>query len=130
MNTVTLKTITIEELYIVLSDKLRAMNCMTAFYIGKTMNVETRGRQHSERDNLPITEQLAFGNPKTIKNGEKYLIKRFMNDIRFCKNINIGGGNPDADKLYVSYRCDMINVNSIDELDDDDMMWTYVYHLI
>ena len=122
--------VTIEELYTLLSAKLENMKYLVKFYIGKAKDVEKRGHDHEEKDGMPNTVTIAYGDARIISEGEKYLIMKFKDSDKLCKNINIGGGNPNADKLYISYSCDMTKTESIYELNDDDIMWSVKYHLI
>lgn len=124
------KKITVEELYILLKKRLEMLNFLVKFYIGKTDNVEKRGQEHKENDGLPITVQIAYGDAKSISDGEKYLINIFKRHDKYCQNINIGGGNPNANKLYISYACDMTKAKLVHELDDDNLMWPTIYQLI
>lgn len=124
------KTITIKKLYILLKERLEMVSFLVGFYIGKTDDIEKRGKEHKEKDGLPKTVQIAYGDARTISEGEKYLIKKFKEDDKYCQNINIGGGNPNADKLYISYACDLTKAKTIHELDDDDLVFPAIYLLI
>jgi hypothetical protein len=125
-----MEQITIERLYDKLKAKLDSMSIITRFYIGKTDDVEERANEHAEEKGMQATKQLASGTPSIISEGEKYLITQFKREDKRCQNSNIGGGNPKANKLYISYCYDVGMIKTIDELDDGELDWPIDYELI
>lgn len=123
--------IKIDALYKELYQKLKAMSILSAFYIGKTDNVENRSQEHKERDNYPYTIKLATGLPEVINEGEIYLIDKFFeSDLPIKNRIRGGSGNFEVNSLYISYRCDYSKIRNNSELDDDDLRWDTTYVLV
>ena len=94
--------------------------CLASFYIGKAKDVEERQLKHLEEGYFCSIEIAKSSSPNQIDSAEKFLIAHFKKEILpiiFDNDNNGGGGNPNADKLYVSLR---FNIETIDELEDID----------
>lgn len=99
---------------------LSSKTCLSSFYIGKAEDVEERQLKHAREGYFYSIEIAKSSSPNEIDNAEKFLITKFKKEIlpiTFDNDNNGGGGNPQADRLYVSLR---FNMTSADELDDAD----------
>lgn len=123
-----MEQITIEELYQKLKDRIADASNLEEFYIGRTDDVNQRGKEHYEKDNLPITIPLAKGEKDVISNAEKY-IQRIIKNNKKCSNERIGGGSI-GDTLYISYRNAVPQYNTIEDLYDEAFEWNTIYILI
>jgi len=99
---------------------LNGRTCLSSFYIGKTKDVVLRQIQHLDDGYYRSVEIAHSDSDNVIDEAERYLIDRFKKEeihVSFDNKNDGGGGNPNADKLYVSLRFD---VETIDELEDID----------
>lgn len=99
---------------------LNGRTCLSSFYIGKTADIVSRQMQHQDDGYYHSVEIAHSNSANVIDEAERYLIDRFKREqipIIFDNKNEGGGGNPDADKLYISLRFD---VKTADELEDID----------
>lgn len=100
--------------------ELSNRTCLYSFYIGKSEDADLRAIQHQDEGYNKTVEIAHSNSSKIIDAAERFLINSFKNahlPVIFENKNEGGGGNPNADKLYVSLR---FNFNSIDELNDTD----------
>ena len=115
----------IDCLYSIIKDfivNLSKKSCLSAFYIGKSEDVDTREYQHcAEGFERTIEIAHSFSADK-INEAEKYLISLFEEEkelpVTFDNKRGGGGGNPKANKLYVALH---FKPKNVDELYDDDL---------
>ena len=90
--------------------------CLSSFYIGKTRDIELRHLQHQDEGYHESVEIAHSDSANKINDAERYLIEKFKQEqisVVFDNENQGGGGNPKANKLYLSLR---FQINSIDEL--------------
>ena len=103
-----------------------------SFYIGKTNDIERRREEHATNDELDFTLEIAHGDSKIIKKAEHHMIMYFQqtNLKNKLKNTDSNAdGNSEAQKLYVSYHANLVNVRNIDDLDADELSWPESYEI-
>lgn len=101
---------------------LSKKTCLSSFYIGKADDINERRIKHQKEGYQETVEIAHSDRPENIDGAERYLIEKIRQEKMpvILENINNGGGgNPKANKLYVSLHFDMKN---IDELGDDDIL--------
>ena len=115
----------LEQLFIKTKDFILATfnnRCLSSFYIGKTDNIEQRELEH-KKEGYWCTIEIAYSSSySTINMAECFLISKFKKEKDFpvkLENVNDGGGgNPNANKLYVALK---FKPKDINDLDDDDL---------
>lgn len=106
----------LERLLALVKLELSHLPNLQEFKIGKTTEPEERVKNY---DGYNYFNVIATGGSDMINHAEIYLIENLREDSR-CLNINNGGGgNPNADKLYLIARYEP---NSIEELQEDAIM--------
>lgn len=109
----------LEEIKEWVEGKLGSFSHLKKFKIGKTDKQENRfanGYQGEGYDKLLL---LASGSPKAVNEGEMLLVDYFLNHSIWkdkCANErNGGGGNPNADHLYLVVDYEVDDINFLDE---------------
>lgn len=109
----------LEEIMIWVEEKLSTFSELKEFKIGKASDCEDRFETDYQKEGYDNYLELAYGSPKAINDGEKFLIGYFRNHPTWkdkCVNkIDGGGGNRNATRLYLVVKYEM---NTIDDLYD------------
>lgn len=103
------------------------------FYVGKTSDFSRRWDEHHNESkfsdgNLPDARyfnemyKLAEGEPETINQLEKDVIKYFNGNPKMFNKNEGGGGNPNANVLYVLFHMEFVGDenNAIQSIGNDD----------
>lgn len=88
------------------------------FKIGKAEDIEERKFGYTNEGYQYIWE-IGYGTPDVITEAEKILIRYFRDESPYkdrCKNMQEGGGNPKANKLYLAAKPDKLVYDNL--LDD------------
>lgn len=99
------------------------------FYIGKTADVNERECEHSNNGYTNFSE-IAKGVPDEINKAEKELVSYFLESLlksKFDNENNGGGGNPEADTLYIVFV--RKNIQDSDEIGGSLMPSNYPINL-
>lgn len=109
-------------------EKICVDDTVERFYIGKTADVNERECKHSNNGYANFSE-IATGAPDAINNAEKELISYFLSSAlnSKCDNKNNGGGNSEADTLYIVFVRN--NIKDISEVDGSLMPSNYPINL-
>lgn len=105
---------------------LNGRTCLSSFYIGKSKDVVSRQLQHQDDGYYQSVEIAYSDSSKVIDEAERYLIDGFKREqmpIVFDNKNEGGGGNPDADKLYISLRFDVKTVDELEDIDEDNFIF-------
>ena len=100
--------------------------CLSSFYIGKAKDVEERQLKHAGEGYFCSIEIAKSSSFNKIDDAEKYLIAQFKKEIMpitFDNENNGGGGNPKADRLYVSLRFNMAFADDLDDADEENLFF-------
>lgn len=100
-------------------EKLDFRTDFIEFKIGKTDDIEKRKAQYRSEKYYYLWE-IGYGTPSDVNMAEKALIEYFRDKSKNkerCKNENDGGGgNPQADKLYLAVKPEKYEIEDL--LDD------------
>lgn len=99
------------------------------FYIGKTADVNERECEHSNNGYTNFSE-IAKGVPDAINKAEKELVSHFLESplkSKFDNENNGGGGNSEADTLYIVFV--RKNIQDSDEIGGSLMPSNYPINL-
>lgn len=104
--------------------------CKTKEFIidlsNKAKDVEERQLKHAGEGYFYSIELARSSSPEKIDDAEKYLIVQFKKEtmpITFDNDNNGGGGNPKADRLYVSLRFNIVSADDLDDADEENLFF-------
>ena len=103
--------------------------CLSSFYIGKAKDVEERQLKHHSEGYFCSIEIAKSSSPNQIDIAEKFLIAQFKREvlpITFDNDNNGGGGNPQADRLYLSLRFNMASADELDDADEENLLFEII----
>ena len=109
----------LEEIRDWIEEELSSFSELIEFKIGKASDCEERFETYYQPKGYQSYIELATGSPLSVSDGEGTLLDYFLDHPKWkdkCANErNGGGGNPNADHLYlvVDYKVD--DINCLDE---------------
>lgn len=106
--------------------RLSEGTCLVSFYIGKSEDVAMRELQHQEEGFCKSVEIAYSSSSAKIDKAERFLIDSFKKiemPIAFDNKNDGGGGNPQANKLYVSLRLKMKSDSDLWDDEDDNFIF-------